>query len=1296
MTDSQRPRTNPPRRFWPARPADLVDTTLCPSCFRSLRGPVCEFCGLDMRTPLSPRLLEFGREILRTEAERQATIDEMRTAAAARAVRSAASPSPAHAPNDVGSQPRAAAPIPAPAPAGAPPAPFTPPEEPSGFAPVVNWAAAPPALVEPNHGDPAAPFAASDGGLPPVGPSAQSPVSSSEPPKPRRSTAQALILTTGVVLFSVFAIFFAVLAYVVASIELRSILTAAASVIVLGIAWALRSRRLAGTAEGIAVIGVVLLLLDVWIIRTNRLFDADRLDVWLYTGLAFFVLAAVLVGTTRLTGLRAPSLSASLVASIGVFSLIVGATAPIAADGTRALLGAVAAMLVLGLEFIETVPRAERVILRSTALLAGTTAVVIATFAFPSLTAGPVLGFGIAVIGWSAVTAMFHRSTSVLRGAAWQVLGGIGLAVATGGLAMSAAHSLSSTAEAESGWRPVLLTAAVAVLATISRASAGSVQRTVRLVAILVASFAAFAILVPMSTIGASLAVALSEPWFRQGPLDAIVGDGTALAGSSIGLSVTALLAAATIVIARIGVRTPYVSWVPVVVAASAVTGAALVAPSGATSIAILVAAAAAGLILSLWVGVGAVVRTTSIATSIGFLLIGSWLATASSGLWPGSTLLVLLLLVTARALIARGRIPAPSTMSVVTSTSTTLVLLGAGGLAPTWAESIGILDLEAPDGSGVAIVGALILVALGMVIARTARIEAIIVGSLATLSTIGATATVWVLGTGSVDAWWRIAVTLSILTAAMAWSPRARPLGTRVAAAAVAIPTATLFGAELTRVLGASLDPRAHEGLGTLVASSVLVIAAAVSAIRSIRRRPRVPAVALALDIALALTALVVLVITAIEGAAIGPLVLLVLALTPTLIAFRPVEGRYPRRQLGWAGASLAVAALWWFLTDQSVGPIEYYSLPVAGLLLLIGASAAVAHARSANRAATIPRRLLGTEAVISSAAAVAVIPSSLLAAEGTPVRALVVNVLGAALLVLALAVIRDTPSLRGRGIAWFTALVALAIPLMGRAIDGRPAFGVDPSPDIVWWLAVVVAVLLASGFLVSRVRTSSVLAGSALVTSSVMILVGITALIFSGVIDGVEATAWLVVLCTAAVLASGAADRVMAGAAIVTAIAAVILGAVMLASVPHVEYVSVPLGVGAIAAGALRMRRNPSIRSWPALAPGLLVLILPSLSRDFGSTELWRVIAVGIVAIVVLLVGVLARLQSPLVIGAVTAMVHGLAQLWPWISGLYEAGYWWLWAGIGGVVLIVFAARYEQRMKNIRDARRAISALR
>jgi uncharacterized membrane protein len=106
--------------------------------------------------------------------------------------------------------------------------------------------------------------------------------------------------------------------------------------------------------------------------------------------------------------------------------------------------------------------------------------------------------------------------------------------------------------------------------------------------------------------------------------------------------------------------------------------------------------------------------------------------------------------------------------------------------------------------------------------------------------------------------------------------------------------------------------------------------------------------------------------------------------------------------------------------------------------------------------------------------------------------------------------------------------------------------------------------------------------------------------------------------------------------------------------------------------------------------------VLLLPALLADFTDPELWRNVALGVVAVATVVVGATRRLQAPLVLGGAVLLAHAIVQLWPWITDLYEAVWWWLWLGIAGVLLVVLAATYERQLRLARRTVGSIAALR
>lgn len=166
-----------------------------------------------------------------------------------------------------------------------------------------------------------------------------------------------------------------------------------------------------------------------------------------------------------------------------------------------------------------------------------------------------------------------------------------------------------------------------------------------------------------------------------------------------------------------------------------------------------------------------------------------------------------------------------------------------------------------------------------------------------------------------------------------------------------------------------------------------------------------------------------------------------------------------------------------------------------------------------------------------------------------------------------------------------------------------------------------------------------------------------------------------------------------------IAAAVGAAVFGltALVLYAVTPVELVTVPPAVGLIALGARALRRHPQARTWPTLGPGLALLTVPSLLHDFfGGTDLWRVVALGVVAVGMVVIGAVWRLQAPLILGSAVLLAHGIAQLWPWISSAYVYVPWWLWLGIGGALLIYLAARYESSMRALRTSFTAVTSLR
>ena len=142
--------------------------------------------------------------------------------------------------------------------------------------------------------------------------------------------------------------------------------------------------------------------------------------------------------------------------------------------------------------------------------------------------------------------------------------------------------------------------------------------------------------------------------------------------------------------------------------------------------------------------------------------------------------------------------------------------------------------------------------------------------------------------------------------------------------------------------------------------------------------------------------------------------------------------------------------------------------------------------------------------------------------------------------------------------------------------------------------------------------------------------------------------------------------------------------------------DLITIVSGFAALAIGAQRMTRLPQLRSWPALWPGLLLTMVPSLYASwvepFSTVRAATLLALSLG---VLIIGVVMRWQAPLVFGAVILATHVVTVLWPWIAA-FSRQYWWIWLGVGGIVFIVLAARYEASMHGAQTVARRISELR
>ena len=401
-------------------------------------------------------------------------------------------------------------------------------------------------------------------------------------------------------------------------------------------------------------------------------------------------------------------------------------------------------------------------------------------------------------------------------------------------------------------------------------------------------------------------------------------------------------------------------------------------------------------------------------------------------------------------------------------------------------------------------------------------------------------------------------------------------------------------------------------------------------------------------------------------------PWLALVLAAVATLLVATSRDGLIGsssrRRQLGWLALALATGGLWWRLRTDDITTVEAYVLPVSGALLLIALLL-----WRAKRG--------GVSSVLLAGLLVAIAPIALVAASGAIERAVIVGVVSAALL-LGGSLVPNRPYGDALAVAGVVGVITLMI---GRAFT---------SDAIDVWLGAGLVVLAVAA--VGQSRKSEPLRASVMVVAGLVIA---TAFELPALADdrlGTPRALVLVILLSAVYLVdrpplTRTVGWIALGLGGITATVGVAVGAL-----DPLETATLPLAIALLAAGSVQLARSTTAGSWPHLAPGLLVLLLPSLIATIGDRPLWRLVAIGVVAIAVIIVGVTRRLQAPFIIGTVVVLIHAIATFAPQIRDAYLSLPWWLWAGIGGLVITVLAARIEHRIRNLKSAVSTISALR
>ncbi|WP_433649213.1 SCO7613 C-terminal domain-containing membrane protein [Micromonospora zamorensis] len=160
--------------------------------------------------------------------------------------------------------------------------------------------------------------------------------------------------------------------------------------------------------------------------------------------------------------------------------------------------------------------------------------------------------------------------------------------------------------------------------------------------------------------------------------------------------------------------------------------------------------------------------------------------------------------------------------------------------------------------------------------------------------------------------------------------------------------------------------------------------------------------------------------------------------------------------------------------------------------------------------------------------------------------------------------------------------------------------------------------------------------------------------------------------------------------------AAASELLGAwVLLAAggVTVLEAYTLPAAALALGAGLLALRTRPGLTSWPALGPGLVAALLPSLVSVLTGPDPQPVrrLLLGAAALGAVLAGATRRWQAPVLLGGgvlTLLALHELARGWDLLPR-------WIYLGVGGLALVGLAATYERRRRDLARLRAAVGRL-
>jgi len=412
-------------------------------------------------------------------------------------------------------------------------------------------------------------------------------------------------------------------------------------------------------------------------------------------------------------------------------------------------------------------------------------------------------------------------------------------------------------------------------------------------------------------------------------------------------------------------------------------------------------------------------------------------------------------------------------------------------------------------------------------------------------------------------------------------------------------------------------------------------------------------------------------------------------------------------RRHAVWAAVAFGTWALWLRLDQRSVSELEAYVLPLAAAVLVIAVFTARAELRISH--------LVAAPAITLAGLLIAVLPLGLNAASGEGLRTLVVAGLCGAVL-LAASFIEPVDRLVS---LWGVTIIGSGVGLIAATATRALVLASESRswlPELDSWLLGAVAVIALASFGLAAssftrepanarwAATSETLLGAAIV---LLFVVETVVLLLAGssgrALDSIRIVA-LVTLGAVLLLLSARQSRPplthrlsylgFAAASVVAVIA--MLGGL----ITPLEWVSAPLGFALLIHGGIQMLRDPAVRSFSALSAGLAVTLIPSLLATFLDTDSaatpWRILAVGVAAVLAIVAGSWLKLQAPLIFGSAVALIHAAHTFAPALVTLYQLTDWWVWAVVGGAIVLFLGITLERRIRDLKVLNSRFSSLR